>query len=727
MRQTHTGVLIYEKKEYGGFIVEGYFDFEKRMVAVHKPNRVNPEARNILKGTEVTEQWKITYPESSGIVLQNAVKDLQDYFCVSMNLSLGIETAEGAAAQTIFVFVDRALPARGFRTEVTNGIVISGVDERCAAQGCYVLEDTLNLNEAPVIEVGETTRQMRFSLRTINSGMHNESYPDAHLNMIAHAGMTAVDVYLDRMPSDESAEKLHDLVCRAANYGLDVYGFANFINTVHPDDKDAFSHYDSMYGKILERCPGLKGIIMVGECCEFPSKDPRTTGKRWRESLEDEKSSPGWFPCSDYPQFVALLRDVIHSRSPETELVFWTYNWGYEEQSLREELLKNVPQDVTMMATFEMFEKVDIVPNIEEVTTDYTLWQIGPGNYYTSEAKIAKERGLRMYCMTNTGGNTWDIGGVPYLPAPQRWIQRWKAVVDTQENLRMDGVRESHSYGFWPSFLSELAKYAYMTPATDLDNLLQRMIIRDFGKEHLNPVLEAFALFSEGMSHCVSTNEDQYGPARVGPSYPLFYKRWELIPSCPVTGGSVNVEGFPVYTYNLDRSEKLQYETDEYLEMFKLFDAGCTILSQVVEKVQEAKREDVRHTLQVARYIRNNALTIYHVKRWHYLKGQLGVYVDAQPTWVGGRKNMVDAQKAQKPLIPVEDKRPVILELIDIANAEIENARDTIPLVEENSRLGYNKEYGYSCCKTQLEWKIQNAQRTIAEELLPMLELEKEK
>ena len=48
-----------------------------------------------------------------------------------------------------------------------------------------------------------------------------------------------------------------------------------------------------------------------------------------------------------------------------------------------------------------LFENVEIAPEIQEVTTDYTLWQIGPGKYYSTEAKVAKERNLRMYCKAN--------------------------------------------------------------------------------------------------------------------------------------------------------------------------------------------------------------------------------------------------------------------------------------------------------------------------------------
>jgi hypothetical protein len=177
-----------------------------------------------------------------------------------------------------------------------------------------------------------------------------------------------------------------------------------------------------------------------------------------------------------------------------------------------------------------------------------------------------------------------------------------------------------------------------------------------------------------------------------------------------------------VYTYNLDRTEKLQYETAEYLQMVHLFETGCAILADVIDTMEDNKKKEAEHVLQVAQYIRNNALTIYHVKRWHYLKGLLGIYIDAKPTWVGGRKNMVDAQKAKKPLIPVSDKGPVLQEMLSIAKAEIENAKNTIPLVETNSRLGFEKEYGYSCSRMHLDWKIQNLHRTITEELLPYMD-----
>ena len=59
-----------EKRSY---TMEKHLDFEKRMVSIHKPNRVNAEALKTLQGTHITDEWKITYPAGAGIVLQNVV------------------------------------------------------------------------------------------------------------------------------------------------------------------------------------------------------------------------------------------------------------------------------------------------------------------------------------------------------------------------------------------------------------------------------------------------------------------------------------------------------------------------------------------------------------------------------------------------------------------------------------------------------------------------------
>ncbi len=703
--------------------MEKHFEFAKKMTQVHKPNRINSAIKINPAHTIVTEEWKIACKAESGVVLKEALEDLQDYFKVSMGLMLEIVTLEECAEKIIFASVDATMEARSFRLKASDRIEILGCDERSVAQGCYALEDEMNFNQHPSLAPCDIIRRMRFSPRFIHSGMPARQFPKEHLRKIAHFGFDSVMVMGDPkiIEGGEACDKFNQVIKNAADCGLDVYTFFPFKNPYHPDDEGAYEFYEGTYGKLIRLCPGLRGLILIGESCEFPSKDPRTTGKPWRESLQDEKPSPGWFPCSDYPQFAAMVKKIIDSHSDNIDLVFWTYNWFYADEKLREEFVRNLPKGITAMATFEMQSVVQISPEAKEVTTDYTLWQIGPGSSYGSEAKIAREVGRKMIAMTNSAGNTWDIGGVPYLPAPQRWMKRWESVISCQENLRLDGTQDSWSFGFWPSFICEMAKFAYMDPAPDMNEFLRRIIVRDYGEENVEKMLSIFELFSEGMSHCVSTNEDQYGPARVGPAYPLFFKRWELIPKGPDSCRDVNYEAYPVYTYNLDYKDRLLYETNEYRQMASYFDEGSRRLTEVIANLPTKKLSNAKELLGVSKFIANTARTIHHVKRWHYLKGQLGVYVDAAPTWVGGRKGMEDAKKAVKSLVPVANPEPIVRELIDILKREIVNAENTIPLVEENSRLGYEQEFDYACSKEQIEWKIKMAKRTLNEELLPML------
>ena len=704
--------------------MERPFDFAKRLLQVHKPNRLNSEKAATLTGTKITADWHITTAENAPKLIKNVAWDLNDYFAVSMNVTVPQTTAQGSAPNTIWIALDETLPERSFRILVTDdSISIYGSNDRAAAQGCYALEDMCNLNEAPIVAPCDKTMQMRFSPRMINSGMPSgNDLPDEHLRLMAHYGFDATMIGTRNILTDpEYCQKANEIIERAANWGLDIYSFISFKNTVHPDEPGAFEHYEGMHGKLVELCPNIKGLIVVGESCEFPSKDPRTTGKSWRESKEDDKPSPGWFPCDDYAQFVTMLRDVIHKHNPNVELVFWTYNWGYEREDLRLKLLRSMPENVTLMATFEMFENIEVLPGVVENTIDYTLWCIGPGVYFSTESATAREMGRRMYSMTNTGGNTWDIGGVPYLPSPQRWIERWNAVVDAQDNMQLDGIRESHSYGFWPSIMPELAKYAFMKPMPDLNDLLRKLVIRDFGEENVEQVLSAMNLFSEGMSHCVSTNPDQWGPARVGPVYPLVFQKPELMPAGPDGRGRPNYESDIIYKFNLDLIEKLRYETKEYESMARLFDAGCDILRSVIDGMEGQKAKDAQFMLGVAAFIGNTARTIQHVKRWHDLKGQLGIYLNTKAIWPGGRKHMPDTVEAVKPLVPAEDPVPIVLEMIEIAHREIANAEATIPYVEADSRLGFNQEFEYTATAEQLRWKIEYTKRVINEELLPLL------
>lgn len=76
---------------------------------------------------------------------------------------------------------------------------------------------------------------------------------------------------------------------------------------------------------------------------------------------------------------------------------------------------------------------------------------------------------------------------------------------------------------------------------------------------------------------------------------------------------------------------------------------------------------------------------------------------------------MSDALSPVKLLDVRQDREHWIQELIAIGEAEIQNARDTIPLLQANSRLGYTQELDYACSEEQILWKIDRLEATLEE------------
>ena len=156
--------------------------------------------------------------------------------------------------------------------------------------------------------------------------------------------------------------------------------------------------------------------------------------------------------------------------------------------------------------------------------------------------------------------------------------------------------------------------------------------------------------------------------------------------------------------------------------MMEQFHEGCEILEGVVKKLKGRTRAAAERLLGVARFIENTARTTVHVKRWHALKWRLGICIDADPIWVGGRKGMADARPMTAPEpAPAGERQAVLRELIAIAEAEIHNAEATLLLVEADSRLGYTQELDYCTSPEQLRWKIAVTRRAVEEEIQPRL------
>lgn len=470
---------------------ERNFQFRERLNVVHRSDRRDPAAQPAPGETAIADGWRLVVSPTASDYLLGVAKDLQDYLFTSMGVStllLRAEPQPGAKTIALTAGSGGLSTPRSYRlTVAADAIVIHGCDERGVGQGCYYLEDLMNLREGPFVAKQDTVRAPAFSPRMIHSGWGIDQFPDPHLNAIAHAGMDAILVFA-KGPDQTTVGYLdfNDLVDRAAKFGIDVYLYSYMLSERHPDDPDAEEYYESTYGALMQACPGAKGIVFVGESCEFPSKDEHTTGKlRLDPTVDrnvDKRPSPGWWPCFDYPQWLNLLKRILRKYNPEIDIVFWTYNWGWAPEADRLALIRSLPTDVSLQATFEMFENIE-KDGIVTRCVDYTASFPGPGVYFRTEAETAHARGIPLYSMTNTAGLSWDIGVIPYEPIPFHWAKRYQAVWEAHDNWGLVGLMESHHYGWWPSFVNELTKWAYWEPRTTTEEMARQLAVRDFGPE----------------------------------------------------------------------------------------------------------------------------------------------------------------------------------------------------------------------------------------------------
>lgn len=663
---------------------EKNYDFRKRMAQIHKPNIRDLSRVSGNTKYELLNGCVISVPENASVVVLTAARDLTDFLLDSMNISARIQKGNTQDAAITLLStpkdLEEATGYQGYRIDVSDRVAVSAFDDRGAAQAFYRLEDMMRFEKAPFLEKGSVKSRPLFSPRMVHSGFGLDMYPDSHLSQIAHEGRDAILVFVkDLHVTPYGYLDFNDLVYRAGKYGIDVYAYSYIPCSKHPDDKDAAQYYESTFGKLFKNCPGIKGLILVGESMHFPSKDAvfsQPSGSKLR---------PNFWPCEDYPQLLNMIKNTVRKYNKDADIVFWTYNWGMVSPQSRIKLIEKLPIDITLQATFEMFEEYRLGSSTQ-YCSDYTIARTGPGDYFKSEAIAAKERGLKLYTMCNTAGRTWDFGTIPYVPCPYQWMERFNRIKEARENWGLSGLMESHHYGLFPSVISELSKWAFSTEQIDMEDILERIIARDYGEENISAVKEAFKLWSKAITFCTPTIEDQYGPFRIGPAYPLCFDAEEAPPSVPYAhfGNRICRTLYPArnYHHSTFSSIRIQDELHAMEEMHRLMSSGIMLLNKVAHKTEELER-----LIGLGSYIAATVQTAANVKRWSI-----------------ARSKLYSQTNRALALALVE-------EMQQIATDEIDNAKSILWATERDSCLGWEPSMEYLGGTEHILWKIQQVEK----------------
>ena len=667
-------------------MAEAPYAFRERLECVHERGMRDAAAKAAADEFAFADGARIALlGEAAGCV--SVARDFEDYLRVSMGVEASTTVRPGSAERcAVMASLDGTLAARQYRVGVSDGGVrIVAADGRALAQAFYHLEDLMNLRGGPFLRKGEETRRPRFAVRMTHSGYGNDIFPDEHLAQMAHYGMTAILVFLDDIDKTKAQEyqDLKALIRRAARHGLDTYLYSYIKAFAHPDDGD--KAFDESYGRIAGYYPEAKGIILVGESCQFPSKDPRVQPVTYRnKNPDDPRPLSGWFPCSDYPQWVAAVKRAILRKAPKMELVFWTYNWGWAPYEDRMKLLDALPQDLTLMATFEMFERRTLRNGIETPTADYTISFPGPGKYFVSEATRAKAHGLRLYTQANAGGLTWDYGSVPYQPVPQQWKRRWDGLVAANRDWGLSGIMENHHFGWWPSFVAELEKEAYVEGGIPFDEHLRKIAARDFGADNAERVIGVWKTWSRDINDYSPSDMNQYGTFRIGPAYPFTFggpvvankdfpglrhaSNWPA----DICRMDYLKEGYvPQLTPERMDNEFLLKEVELLEPMAENLAAGESVFRAIAAGVEGRRKEKALAAANFAAYLAATTRTAVNVKR--------------------GAVAFRNGDRAA---------------LLAAAKAEYANAKAALAFVERDSRLGWEPSMEYCGGPEQIRWKL---------------------
>ena len=412
------------------------FNFRKELITTNKPIKFVQREK---------EENEISFLEGAvisgydGAVVNHAKKDFANFLKVGFGIKESGEKPIKISLSIEKENLEDVCAYKGRIILIDENITIKAYDERGLAQAIYDLEDMMTVNKAPYLKKGKIKKKPMFSPRMAHSAYDLDVFPNGYLQNLAKQGIDALLLFVKGV--NKAAHRdcdINELCDRAESYGIDVYAYCYCSVFYSPYEPDVDEVFDNAFGSVFKAHNKLKGMVFVGESVQFPSRDQRTTGRTHRKFLNsdnfpDPKPAPGWWPCEDFPLWLEKVKTVIRRHKADADIVFWTYNWGWAPEKERIELIDKLPTDISLLVTFEMFQNLPTNYGITERVCDYSVAFEGPGDYFLSEAKAAKRRGIRLYTMCNAGGRTWDFGCMPYEPFPQQWMRRYQALRECNE------------------------------------------------------------------------------------------------------------------------------------------------------------------------------------------------------------------------------------------------------------------------------------------------------
>ncbi|MDD2600854.1 MAG: hypothetical protein PHO37_16800 [Kiritimatiellae bacterium] len=529
------------------------------------------------------------------------------------------------------------------------------------------------------------------------------SYPDGLLQRLSDNGVNAVWLHTVLRtlapPTEEFPEFGKDyqrrisglkvLVQRARKYDIDVYLYVNeprampqeFFDVAGRETLKGISR-----GGLHTMCTSIPAVRQwISDSLAYVFQEVEGLGGVFTITASENLTScashrltAGCERCKnrDYADIIAevntTIAEGVRRGNPKARTVVW--DWGWDDK-YAPDIIAKLPETCWFMSVSEWslpIERGGVKSNVGE----YSISSPGPGPRASKHWQLAKEHGLKTVAKVQAG-LTWEFCVIPYLPVMDLVAEHAHNLSDSN----VDGVMLSWSLGCYPS--PNLRIFQAMKGKDEsVDGVLDAMADSLYGRQGRALARQAWTAFSNGFREYPYHISSLYvGPQHMGPANPLYLN---------ATGYSATMVGIPYDSLNAWRSI---YPFEVWVQQLERvrhgFEQGCALYEKLAEAVDANLRAQVQRELGTYR-----AATLHFESMINQAR-----FIDARD------KLAADDQSREK----------YIQTMRNSAKAELDVAKRMLPLVQSDSRIGYESSNHYFYIPQDLLEKIVNCHYVLSQ------------
>lgn len=209
-----------------------------------------------------------------------------------------------------------------------------------------------------------------------------------------------------------------------------------------------------------------------------------------------------------------LICEGAQSVNPNIRVFAYTWEWGSPE--LADRVLEATPDGVGLLCVSERGVKKNI-HGVETSVRDYSISVEGPGTDALESWRYARARERDALAKVQIN-NTWELSGVPFIPAVDKVYRHLRAIAETGD---VNGLFLTWTLGGYPSPILKLAtafKKGKEAPT------LREMCREWFPSIDTETLCDAFTAFSEAFDEFPFSLRVAYNSPQFAPSDFLFEK-----------------------------------------------------------------------------------------------------------------------------------------------------------------------------------------------------------